>query len=230
MNKKVMSFLCMALFCLLTITGCGNTSETSMKKSNNKVDNQEDKSEIKSKNKISDSDDISEKKDEKDAEKEKEKAYKQVNFDDVIKTDFLEVVLTKGFFSKEIHPEKPADVYGYMKEQEGKTYFCVMGTLKNTGGEKYYIDSSTCDAKIIFDDKYTYRGSFITEKDGDMDAVLVSFDPLEQNPFGIYVCVPKEIEESYSKVRVEFGFNEGFATEEFDQTHWDYQYFIEINK
>lgn len=204
MKKKGLTFI-LFLSLVLVLTGCTENS------SPNKVDSSD------TKNKVEDIEDNS-------------VEYKSVNFKDKIKTDFVEITLTKAKTGKEIKPDKPKSVYRYHQKQDGKTYFYVYGNIKNVSGKKFEF-ADNMYVLFSFDDKYEYGGYVSADESGTFSYIYAYLDPLEKEKFYLIAAVPNEVIKTYKNVELKFGFKENFEHEyNIQEKDCDYLYSIKMSK
>ena len=105
----------------------------------------------------------------------------------------------------------------------------LKGTIKNLYST--YIDPKASNSYVtmIFDDKYTYTGS--------IHAMTSSFDgvpALETCGFYVYADVSEDVIDTFTKVKIIFGFTENFESPEAfsfeDFEKCDYIYQLEASK
>ena len=188
--KKNLLAIVMCCVLLIGMTGCGGNNN-----GDNKIKNQVD-----SNNKVTNEENVSKNK------------YKSVNFGEKIPLDFVEITIDGASSSKEMKPDNPKSVYRYSQEQDGKTYFYLYGTIKNTSGEQYEF-AQNMYVSFTFDGKYNYDGSITADEDGSFSYIYAYLEPLESEKFYIVASVPDELIESYQNVEVKFGFKDNFEYE-----------------
>ena len=116
-------------------------------------------------------------------------------------------------FSQKIVPTNPDSFYTYYEVQDKSinTYFMLKTTIKNLGGETLSGEKLP-SATLIYDNKYKYNLSLITETDDSSDLEgydwYMDIDPLKTKKIWYYVEIPIEIENSNEKsLVVEYQFN-----------------------
>ena len=159
-------------------------------------------------------------------ETEAEKEFQTVNFGDTITLDFAEITINEFGYGNGIVEEDGNNKSSF---NEGHYMAYIKGTIKNTYST--YIDPSPSNSYVtmIFDDKYTYTGS--------IQAMASSFDgvpALETCGFYVYADVSEEIIDSFTTVKIIFGFTENFESPEIysfkDFEKCDYLYQLEATK
>lgn len=116
-------------------------------------------------------------------------------------------------FNQKIVPTSPDSYYTYyeVKDKDSNTYLLLKTTIKNLGAET--LDGEKLpSATLIYDDKYKYNFSLITETDDGSDLEgydwYLDIDPLKTKKIWYMVEVPKEVENSTEKsLVVEYQFN-----------------------
>ena len=122
-----------------------------------------------------------------------EPSFQAFNYGDTIYLDFAEIKLD-GFGVPET-------------TTEGKYWAYLSGTIKNLGTTYINPSESNSYVTMIFDDKYTYIGTIQILEYSDAGVA-----PLETADIFITTYVPEEIGESYSTVKIRFGFTENFES------------------
>ena len=158
---------------------------------------------------------------------DEEPEYEVVNIGDTISLDFATIKLEKLEVADDGIVEKEGNnSYSYNK---GHTMVYLKGTIKNLYKTYLRPYPSNSYVKMIFDDKYECYGSIEARSDS-----FEGLAPLESNSIYIYGETSKGINESFSKVKIIFGFTTNFESPEiysfqnFDKC--DYIYQIEVNK
>ena len=155
-----------------------------------------------------------------------EDTYQNVNFGDTISLDFAEITIEGLDYGLGIHEEEGNSSFSF----NGDAPMCwLKGTIKNLYTD--YIDprASNSYVKMIFDGKYNYTGS-IYARSSSFDGLAA----LETNSVYIYTDVSEEILNTFTTVKVIFGFTENFNSPEiynlegFDEC--DYIYQLEASK
>lgn len=155
-----------------------------------------------------------------------EPEYQIINFGDTINLDFAEITID-GFGSGDGITVEEDDRTSYFNKGHYTAY--LSGTIKNL--HTTYIDPSASNSYVtmIFDDKYTYTGS-IYAMSSSWDGVAA----LETCNFYVYAEVSEEIIETFSTVKITFGFTENFESPEIymfkDFEKCDYIYELNASK
>ena len=132
---------------------------------------------------------------------------KTINLNEDIKTDFMQVTISKIFTTFELKPADTSGTYSYYKGSEGNKYFVFDGTYKNTG--TFAQGPTNSVAKIIFDDKYEYSADIYIESNNYLSSYY-AVDPLKSCRFVIAASVPDELIEQYEVVTLKWGITENF--------------------
>lgn len=133
--------------------------------------------------------------------------FTTLNFGDTISTDFVEMTIQKAETAQELYPTDTSGSYNYKPDQDGETYFYVLGTIKNTSGDSYDVE----DMRIVmtFDGKYNYSG-YIAADDGGNDFYGSYVKPFGSVKYYMYASIPDELISTYSTCVVKFAFHENF--------------------
>lgn len=152
--------------------------------------------------------------------------YQTVNFGDTISLDFAEITINEFGSGDGIVEQEGNSTSSFNK---GHFMAYLKGTIKNTYSTYIKPESSNSYVTMIFDDKYTYTGS--------IRAMASSFDgvpALETCGFYVYADVSEEIINTFTTVKVIFGFTENFESPEIysfeDFEKCDYIYQLEASK
>ena len=145
--------------------------------------------------------------------------FTTVNWGDTVTTDFISMSLGSV---KTAAPnlENPKG-NRYIEGEDGKTFFYISGTAKNLSSDRYRLT----DMYVVFtfDDKYNYIGSVeVLNRDSYVD-------PLETAEYYMYVDVPSEVIDSYSKCTVKFAFNKNLEYDVLADDFNDYEYCYQVN-
>ena len=145
-------------------------------------------------------------KDEKD-QNEKKEPFTQLHFGDSIVTDFVEMTVETFGTAQELYPTDTSGVYSYYSDKENETYFFLIGTIKNIGGNSYSVEEM--NIQLTFDGKYNYTG-YIAADDGGNDFYGDVVNPLCSVKYYMYASVPDELINTYTTCTVKFAFQENF--------------------
>ena len=150
-----------------------------------------------------------------------EPEYQIVNFGDTISLDFAEITID-GFGSGDGIVVEDDNFTSYFNKGHYMAY--LSGTIKNLHTTYINPGSSNSYVTMIFDDKYTYTGS-IYALSSSWDGVAA----LETCDFYVYAEVSEEIMETFSTVKIIFGFTENFESpdifvlEDFEKCDYIYE-------
>lgn len=118
-----------------------------------------------------------------------------------------------SLFTQRLNPSNPDSYYHYYeaKDKSSNTLFVLKTTIKNLGGETLDGDSLP-QAKLIYDGKYKYDLSNITEEDDGSDlegySWYMDIEPLKTKKIWYEVEVPLEVENNTDKsLVVEYNIN-----------------------
>lgn len=112
---------------------------------------------------------------------------------------------------------------------EGNTLYWIPVDVKNLNGEEFKITGNYNYCKFIFDDKYTYTGSFVNVEGGNAKAI----SPLETRTVYMHAEIPNEVLDTYQTVEVQFAFDEDFSEDGFmgkELSEYKYKYHILASK
>lgn len=150
------------------------------------------------------------------------------NFGDMITTDFVEFTIETASILENLYPTDTSSSYSYIEGKDGEHFFCLIGTIKNIGGNAY--DVKDMRIEMMFDNKYTYTG-YVAADDGGRNFYGNNVKPLSTIKYYIYSSIPDELINSYSTCIIKFAFKENFEHELFtDFSLYDYRYQIELEK
>jgi hypothetical protein len=159
---------------------------------------------------------------ESETETESNLGYQNVRQGDSITLDFVEIKIDKTSIDNEVYPKDTSGVYMYLPEVDGKKYFQLTGSLKNTYSTMYKVNNII--VQMVFDDNYTYSG-YLKADSGVFDAYDYQVDPLESVEIHIIAEIPDELIESYSKCSVYFGFAQNFErVSSLDECDYRYEF------
>ena len=117
-----------------------------------------------------------------------------------ISTDSCEFTLTGYTIASKIEPSNfDGYYYHYYEASNGNVYIDVKFSIKNKATTDVKQDKVLKSVKIIYDNEYEYRCSFVTvAKDGDFEgyASLYSISPLETMEYHMLAEVPNEVKSS----------------------------------
>ena len=154
--------------------------------------------------------------------------FAKVNFGDTITTDFTEMTIDTAETAQELLPSDTSGVYSYIPDQDGETYFYLLGTIKNTAGDSYSVEDM--NIVISFDNKYNYTG-YIAADDGGNDFYGDYVKPFGSVKYYMYASVPDELINSYTTCTIRFGFHENFQHDyKTDFSVYEYCYEIDLTK
>lgn len=147
--------------------------------------------------------------------------FTTVNLGDTVTTDFISMSLdsVKTAASKLESPKGDS----YIESEDGKTLFYISGSAKNLDSDRYELEYNIY-VVFTFDDKYNYIGRVCGWNDYPFSYV----DPLETVEYSMYVDVPSEVIDSYSKCTAKFAFHKNLEygySEDFN----DYEYCYQVN-
>lgn len=113
--------------------------------------------------------------------------------------DHYNISFEETLFSKKVEPTNPDSYYYYYepKDSNNNTYLVLKTVIKNLATET--LDGEKLPSpKVIYDNKYTYNASAITEEDDGSDlkgySWYMDIDPLKTKKIWYLVEVPNEIE------------------------------------
>lgn len=119
---------------------------------------------------------------------------------DKITTDSCEFTLTGYTIASKIEPSNfDGYYYHYYEASSGNVYIDVKFSIKNKATTDVKQADILKSVKIIYDNDYEYRCSFVTVgKDGDFEGytTLYSISPLETMEYHMLVEVPNEVKSS----------------------------------
>ena len=148
--------------------------------------------------------------------------FTTVNLGDTVTTDFISMSLDSV---KTAAPnlESPKG-NGYLNGEDGKTFFYISGNAKNLNSDRY--DLTDMYVVFTFDDKYNYIGAITPWKER---LNVNDVDPLETVEYNMYVDVPSEVIDSYSKCTVKFAFHKNLEHDALADDFNDYEYCYQVN-
>lgn len=219
MKKKVLALILMST---LGLCACGNSTAT---QTTNHVTNSSNE-DVVEKGSAAQNNQVNEAAE--DETEEETVDFQIVNFGDTITNDFIEMSIESASTSQELNPTDTSGVYSYMSDQDGETYFYILGNIKNVGGDSYSVEDM--NIQFTFDDKYNYTG-YIAADDGGNDFYGDDVKPLGTVKYYMYVSAPDEIVNSYSTCRVQFAFHENCEYDyKSDFSVYEYCYQIDLSK
>lgn len=134
--------------------------------------------------------------------------FVDINLGNTIDLDFTEIALKTVSIEKEVYPRDTSGVFMYLPEIDNKSYFQVVGSLKNISSAMYEVDNMI--VQLIFDGKYTYDG-YVKADAGVFRAYDYQVDPFETVDIHIIGEIPNELLNSFSKCDIHFGFANEFS-------------------
>lgn len=148
--------------------------------------------------------------------------FTTVSWGDTVTTDFISMSLDSV---KTAAPnlESPKGNW-YFEGEDGKTFFYISGSVKNLGSDRYELTGM--HVVFTFDDKYNYIGEIKPLKELYIEDYI---DPLETAEYYMYVDVPSEVIDSYSKCTVKFAFNKNLEYDYLEHDFNDYEYCYQVN-
>lgn len=173
MKKILTTIICM--FLVLSITGCNNS-----KVFNNTKD-------VNSNTGVGDNND-----DTINSTKGIEVYVGQnIQYDDNYNISFLEANIVKS-----VEPTNPGQLYTHYVASDGNLYVVLKTVIKNLGTDAIKGDNIP-KGKLIYNDKYKYTNSLITEKDDGSDLQnyynFMSINPLSSENIWYVFEVPEEV-------------------------------------
>ncbi len=134
----------------------------------------------------------------------------------------VELTLTECGFSEDIRITKHSPGISFTSgpsPQEGKQYFYLKGTLKNTGKRAVF---PAIGGKVVIDGyEYQVRTDTIAK-----DATPAStIEPLDEVYVLIFASIPNELANSFTEGKMAFGFNDNFSN--VDITNCDHLYYVD---
>lgn len=152
--------------------------------------------------------------------------FQNVSPGESIYLSFTEIYLDRVSIDEEVFPRDTSGVYMYLPAIEGKKYFQLIGSLKNTFTTMYEIDNTM--VQFIFDDTYEYTG-FLKADAGVFKAFDYQVDPFVTVDIHIIGEIPDELINGFSKCTIELGFAENFEKVQ-NLDSCDYKYKIEYKR
>ena len=126
--------------------------------------------------------------------------YETIALNDIIATDFCEIVLTNSIIS---HAVTNTELGLTLDAEADSVHIVFLGSIKNKAANE--IDMlSGFEAQILVDKKYNYK---VTVFPNDVSSIV----PLQTTQFAAYVTVPDEVIDSCESYEFQFGFNNEFA-------------------
>lgn len=142
-----------------------------------------------------------------------------------ITADGIEMVFTESGFADDIRITSTSSgirITSGPSPEDGKEFFYLKGTLKNTGKEQL----RPAIGGIATLDGYKYDISVdIISADGTPCSYI---DPLDTVTILIFAHIPTELSQSFSSGEMIFGFNDGFA--DVDITNCDHLYSVAASR
>ena len=202
MKKRILA-LALVFTMVFVLAACGmNRSSSSSGRSDRTEDSSEDKS-SNSGNKVDSGQNLKP----EESQEETMDPVTQLHLGDSIVTDFVVMTVETFDTAQELRPTDTSGVYSYFSDKENETYFYLVGTIKNTGGNAYSVEDM--NIQLTFDGKYNYTG-YIAADDGGNDFYGDVVNPLCSVKYYMYASVPDELINSYTTCTVKFAFQENF--------------------
>ncbi len=138
----------------------------------------------------------------KDSKPVKETEPININIGQKISNSDIEMTLTGASIKEEIKWSTSSYSSRSAYLEDGKVAATFYGEFKNLRSEE--IRDYALEGKLIVDDKYEYELSFAPHISSS------SITPLENVEYDFYAQLPKDIQNSYSKLEFIFGYNNDF--------------------
>lgn len=135
----------------------------------------------------------------------------EIFLDSEIPLEFVNMNFYSFSWLNEIYPSNISGSHAYLPERGGEEFLVLSGNIKNISGDTLGVTYNS-EINFVFDDKYTYSGSFTLETIGGTGVSDWSLRPLEEKRFHIYVSLPNEIVNTYSTGIIQLGFNNDFGS------------------
>ena len=127
---------------------------------------------------------------------------------ETIALDFVEMTFSQAGIVSKLEAKDASSGLGIsMSPPEGKQYFCLAGTIKNTGAAEYPVTQLV--GEVTFDGTYTYSVSPKLVEGGTLDAKTLS--PLSENTYYLYAIIPDELASSFATYTLRIGFEDNFG-------------------
>ena len=140
-----------------------------------------------------------------------------------ILTDFLELTVTRAEVRPSLIGSKGSG--RVLNPSEKSQYYCVWGTLTNTGFSDLKLDNMY--AEMIFNDKYRYKTDIFVDYEGALKETL---EPLCDSDLVIAAKIPNKLVDMMETCSVELVFSEETSYNCNSLESGDYHYVISFNE
>lgn len=125
--------------------------------------------------------------------------------DKLTKEDLSEVTIKSIKFTDKVEPSNPSSYYTYYEVKDtSNTYLALKVNVKNLKGDGLDADQ-VMNAKLIYNDKYTYDCFSTIEKDGTFSYTnITSIDPLKKSVMYYLFEVPKEVKDGEVELQINY--------------------------
>lgn len=107
------------------------------------------------------------------------------------------IAFNETLFTQEVEPTSPGSYYTYFPAGDGNVYLVLKTVIKNLGTNTLEGENLPT-AKLIYDDKYNYDATLITESDDSSELEqydwYMDIDPLKTKKIWYIVEVPVEVQ------------------------------------
>lgn len=160
-------------------------------------------------------------------EDKEENKINSISLGEIVTIDnLIEFTITEGNFAEKILPSNTSSAYSYYEDKPNEIYYVLKGTVKNLSGDTISVEFGT-ENNFTFNDNYNYTGTFVVE-DNDGGGFSSDVTPLSSMPICIFVSVPYEIKDNFSKCEFKLGFdNMTTYTYKFEECKNKYSLIIE---
>lgn len=132
--------------------------------------------------------------------------------DKLSKKDLSEVTIKSIKFTDKVEPSNPSSYYTYYEVKDtSNTYLALKINVKNLKGDSLDADK-VMNAKLIYNDKYTYDCFSTIEKDGTFTYTnITSIDPLKKSVIYYLFEVPKEVKDGDVELQINYAGDKYFV-------------------